>query len=108
MSNWHAISWSVLQIGVFEILEYPMKPLVTEPLLQRIDPLLPPPPPRRFQFPGRRHTDQRRVLRRILFVLRTGIAWGDLSSEMGCGCGKACRHYLRLWHQAGVWLTLHA
>jgi transposase len=108
MSNWHAISWSVFRIGGFKILEYSMKPLVTDALWQRIEPLLPPPPRRRFRFPGRKHIDQRRILTGILFVLKTGIAWDDLPSEMGCGCGKTCRHYLRLWHQAGVWLKLHA
>src|SRR5262249_10449428 len=44
----------------------------------------------------------------ILFVLKTGIAWDDLPAELGCGCGRTCRHYLRLWHQAGVWLKWHA
>src|SRR6266542_3238720 len=85
-----------------------MKPLVTDALWQRLGPLLPPPPPRRFCFPGRKPLDYRQVLTGILFVLKTGIAWDDLPAELGCGCGKTCRHYLRLWHQAGVWLKLHA
>ncbi len=41
-------------------------------------------------------------------MLKTGIAWDDLPSDLGCGCGKTCRHYLARWHQAGVWLKLHA
>ena len=85
-----------------------MKPLVTDALWERIEPLLPKPPRRRFRFPGRKHLDYRMILTGILFVLKTGIAWDDLPSELGCGCGKTCRHYLRLWHQAGVWLQLHA
>jgi transposase len=85
-----------------------MKPLVTDALWERIEPLLPPLPPRRFRFPGRKPIDQRKILTGILFVLKTGIAWDDLPSEMGCGCGKTCRHYLRFWHEAGVWLKLHA
>ena len=36
------------------------------------------------------------------------IAWDDLPAELGCGCGKTCRHYLQLWHQTGVWRQLHA
>ena len=70
--------------------------------------LLPPPPRRRFRFPGRKPLDYRKILTGILFVLKTGIAWDDLPAELGCGCGKTCRHYLRLWHQAGVWRQLHA
>ncbi len=41
-------------------------------------------------------------------VLKTRIAWNDLPADLGCGCGKTCRHYLQLWHQAGVWTKLHA
>ncbi len=85
-----------------------MKPLVTDALGQHLEPLLPPPPPRRFRFPGRKPLDYRKILTGILFVLKTGIAWDDLPAALGCGCGKTCRHYLRLWHQAGVGLKLHA
>jgi transposase len=85
-----------------------MKPLVTDALWERIQPLLPPPPERRFRFPGRKPLDYRKILTGILFVLKTGIAWDDLPADLGCGCGKSCRHYLRLWHQAGVWRQLHA
>src|SRR4051812_27989444 len=85
-----------------------MKPLVTDALWERIAPLLPPPSRRRFRFPGRKPIDQRKVLTGILFVLKTGIAWDDLPCELGCGCGKTCRTYLRVWHEAGVWLKLHA
>jgi transposase len=85
-----------------------MKVLVNDALWERIQPLLPPPPPRRFRFPGRKRLDYRKILTGILFVLKTGIAWDDLPAELGCGCGKTCHRYLRRWHQAGVWLKLHA
>lgn len=85
-----------------------MKQFVSDELWARVEPLLPPPPQRRFRFPGRKPLDYRMILTGILFVLKTGIAWDDLPAELGCGCGKTCRHYLRLWHQAGVWLKLHA
>jgi transposase len=85
-----------------------MRPLVTDALWERLEPLLPPPRPRRFRFPGRKPLDFRKILTGILFVLKTGIAWDDLPAELGCGCGKTCRHYLRLWHRAGVWRQLHA
>src|SRR5689334_20350639 len=55
-----------------------MKPLVTDALWERILPLLPPHPPRRQRFPGRKPLDDRMVLTGILFVLKTGIAWDDL------------------------------
>ena len=84
-----------------------MKALVSDALWERLQPLLPPPPQRRFRFPGRKRLDYRKILTGILFVLKTGIAWDDLPAELGCGCGKTCRHYLHLWHQAGVWRRLH-
>src|SRR5579863_9966316 len=85
-----------------------MKPLVPDALWDRLSPLLPPVPKRRFRFPGRKPLDQRKVLTGILFVLKTGIAWDDLPSDLGCGCGKTCRTYLQHWHQLGVWTKLHA
>ena len=85
-----------------------MKPLVSDALWSRIEPLLPPKPARRFRFPGRKRLDYRQILTGILFVLKTGIAWDDLPADLGCGCGKTCRHYLGLWQQAGVWTKLHA
>jgi transposase len=82
--------------------------LVSDERWERVQPLLPAPPQRRFRFPGRKPLDYRNLLTGILFVLKTGIAWDDLPAELGCGCGKTCRHYLRLWYQAGVWQKLHA
>jgi transposase len=85
-----------------------MNVLVTDALWERLQPLLPPAPQRRFRFPGRKPLDYRKILTGILFVLKTGMAWDDLPAELGCGCGKTCRHYLQTWHQAGVWVQLHA
>src|SRR5437763_7725169 len=84
------------------------KPLLPDELWAKIQPLLPPPKPRRDIFPGRRPLDRRRVLTGILFVLRTGIRWNDLPSEMGCGSGSRCRRYLKAWHRNRVWDRLHA
>src|ERR1700746_2301003 len=85
-----------------------MKLLVTDALCERLQPLRRSPPPRRCRFPGRKPLDYRKILTGILFVLKTGIAWDDLPADLGCGCGKTCRHYLQVWHQAGVWLKLHS
>ena len=85
-----------------------MKPLVSDELWARVEPLLPQSPPRHFQHPGRKPLDHRKVLTGILFVLKTGIAWDDLPANLGVGCGRTCRAYLRRWHQTGVWRNRHA
>ena len=84
------------------------RPLLPDGLWELIEPLLPPPKPRRRRHPGRKPLDDRRALTGILFVLKTGIPWEDLPREMGCGCGMTCWRRLRRWQQAGVWDRLHA
>ena len=83
------------------------KPLLPDELWERIEPLLPPPKPRRFRFPGRKPLDNRKALTGILFVLKTGIPWEYLPLEMGCGSGMTCWRRLRDWQAAGVWQQLH-
>lgn len=83
------------------------KPLVSDTLWERIEPLLPPPRRRRFRHPGRKPIDRRKVLCGIIFVLKTGIPWEELPQEMGCGCGMTCWNYLQAWQRAGVWQRLH-
>src|SRR4051812_43868174 len=83
------------------------RPLVSDALWERIQPLLPSPKPRRFRYPGRKPIDDRKALTGILFVLKTGINWEDLPQERGCGCGMTCWRRLRDWIQAGVWQGLH-
>lgn len=82
------------------------KPLLPDDLWAIIQPLLPPPRPRRFRFPGRKPTDDRTCLTGILFVLKTGIGWEDFPSEMGC-CGMTLLNRLRDWQAAGVWQAVH-
>src|SRR5262249_41929056 len=84
------------------------KPLLPDNLWAEIEPLLPPPKPRRFRFPGRKPLDNRQALTGILFVLKTGIPWEDLPQEMGCGSGMTCWRRLHEWHHAGVWDRLVA
>ena len=83
------------------------RPLVSDELWEAIQPLLPPPKPRRFRYPGRKPVDDRKALTGILFVLKTGIPWEDLPWEMGCGCGMTCWRRLHAWQEAGVWFRLH-
>src|SRR5882672_2585888 len=82
------------------------QPLVSDALWDRIEPLLPPPKPRRFRWPGRKPLDRRKALTGILFVLKTGIPWEDLPCEMGCGCGMTCWRRLRDWEADGTWLKV--
>jgi len=79
------------------------KPLLSNALWEEIAPLLPSPKPRRFNFPGRKPVDNRKVLTGILFVLRTGIPWELLPREMGCGSGMTCWRRLYEWQKSGVW-----
>jgi transposase len=83
------------------------KPLVSDELWARVEPLLPPPKPRRFRYPGRKPIEDRKALTGIVFVLKTGIPWEALPVEMGCGSGMSCWRRLKAWHQAGVWYALH-
>jgi transposase len=83
------------------------KPLVSDELWAILQPLLPPPKPRRFRHPGRKPVEDRKALTGILFVLKTGIRWQDLPAEMGCGCGMTCWRRLAAWQRDGVWFRLH-
>ncbi len=81
------------------------KPLVTDELWAVVEPLLPKEPPK--PKGGRPRVDDRAALTGILFVLKTGIPWGMLPQEMGCGSGMTCWRRLAEWHEAGVWERLH-
>ena len=82
------------------------KPLVSDALWERIEPLIPkrPSPTKKG---GRPPVEDRAALTGILFVLKTGIPWEDLPQEMGCGSGMTCWRRLRDWQAAGVWDQLH-
>ena len=81
------------------------KPLLTEELWFRIEPLI----PKRALSPkgGRPTVPDRAALTGILFVLKTGIPWEYLPRELGCGCGMTCWRRLRDWQQSGVWQKVH-
>lgn len=83
------------------------KPLVDDRLWALIEPLLPPPKPRRWRYPGRKPLSHRQTLTGILFVLRTGMPWEALPQELGCGSGMSCWRRLQAWQQAGIWRRLH-
>lgn len=81
------------------------KPIVSDELWEIVQPLLPPEPPK--PKGGRPRVPDRQALTGILFVLKTGIGWEALPSELGCGSGMTCWRRLRDWQQAGVWQRLH-
>lgn len=80
--------------------------LVDDALWEIVEPLLPPPAPRKSPA-GRKRLDERRVLTGILFILQSGLPWEMLPREMGCGSGMSCWRRARDWQQAGVWDKLH-
>jgi transposase len=77
------------------------KPLLSDELWERIEPLLPPEPSK--PKGGRPRVPDRVCLIGIIFVLKTGTPWEYLPREMGCGCGMTCWRRLRDWQENGVW-----
>ena len=84
-----------------------MAELVSDELWKQIEPLLPPSPPRSFKG-GRPRVEHRPALTGIVFVLKTGIPWQDLPTEMGCGSGSTCWRRFADWTRLSVWSKLHA
>lgn len=83
------------------------KVLVDDRLWNQLAPLLPAPKRRRRRYPGRKPLDNRQVLTGILFVLKTGIPWEYLPTELGWGSGMTCWRRLHQWQRTGVWRNLH-
>jgi len=77
------------------------KPLLTDELWALIEPVLP--SPREYPKGGRPRVGDRNALTGILFVLKTGMGWEDLPTEMGCGSGMTCWRRLRDWQESGAW-----
>jgi transposase len=107
------VSCDAGQAGIRVIWHFVDEVVMTEPILDDalwslIQPLLPPPKPRRTRYPGRKPLDDRAVMAGILVVLESGIPWGQLPQEMGYGSGMSCWRRLRDWQQAGVWEQIHA
>lgn len=81
--------------------------LISDELWEVVQPLLPPPKPRRFKYPGRKPMDPRKILTGILYVLKSGIPWEMLPQELGYGTGMSCWRYLHAWQKQGVWQHIH-
>ena len=41
-------------------------------------------------------------------MLKTGIPWQDLPTEMGCGSGSTCWRRFAEWTRLSMWSKLHA
>jgi transposase len=56
---------------------------------------------------GRPPKEARRVLKAVLFVLKTGIGWKDLPTEAFGVSYKTCVRRLDEWTAQGVWQRIH-
>lgn len=74
--------------------------LLTDELWAEISPLF----PVHVQSPkgGRKPVDNRTVFTCVLFMLKTGIGWRDLPTELGAS-EKTVRRRLKVWNDAGLW-----
>jgi transposase len=75
---------------------------LTDKQWEQLQPLLPPQKPKT----GRPATDHRRLLKGILWLLRTGAPWRDLPERYGPWRTVASRFYR--WRKAGLWDRLFA
>ena len=80
--------------------------LLPDELWHEIEPLSPPHPPASPKG-GRPPVDDRDALTGILFVLKTGIPWQLLPTEVFGVSGSSCWRRFDEWTKAGVWPELH-
>lgn len=80
--------------------------LLPEELWIEVKPLLPPPPPPSPRG-GRPPVDNQAALRGIIFVLRSGMAWQMLPTEVFGVSGSSCWRRFTEWTAAGIWPELH-
>lgn len=76
--------------------------LLTDELWNEIEPLF----PRLPEQGGRQPVDNRSVFTCVLFMLKSGIGYRDLPTELGAS-EKTVRRRLKAWNEAGLWTTIH-
>lgn len=79
--------------------------LLPDELWNEVEPILPKHPDQ--SDGGRPFADDRRCLRGVIFILRAGIAYQQLPTEVFGVSGSTCWRRLRDWTRAGVWPELH-
>jgi putative transposase len=77
---------------------------LSDELWQQIQSLIPPPPPTKKV--GRPRVDDRRILDGIIYVLRTGCQWKQVSKEFSSGSTVHAR--FSEWVRAGVFAQMWA
>jgi transposase len=82
------------------------KELLPDELWEEIQPLLPPRPLPSSKG-GRPAVDDRKALTGIVFVLRTGIHWQQLPTEVFGVSGSSCWRRFNGWGELGIWPELH-
>src|SRR5688572_4292217 len=80
--------------------------LLPEELWREVEHLLPPPPPPSPKG-GRPPADNKSALRGIIFVLRFGIPWQALPTEVFNVSGSSCWRRFHEWTVAGIWSKVH-
>ena len=79
-----------------------MKWRVSDPMWERLAPILTD-PPRRFRYPGRVRYSPRECLEGILYVLYTDTPWLQVPyRELGLPSGETCRRRLEEWSRRGL------
>ena len=78
---------------------------MTDELWNTFVPLLPAHPP--SPQGGRKRVPDRLCLNGILFVLREGLRWQSLPTELGWGSGSTCWRRFTEWTAADVWSQAH-
>lgn len=82
-----------------------MDTFVIDELWNTIAPRLPSHPP--SPKGGRARVPDRLCLQGMVFVLREGIRWQSLPTELGWGSGSTCWRRFAEWTAAGVWEASH-
>ena len=80
--------------------------LLPDELWAEIEPLLPSPRPPSSKG-GRPPVDNHAALKGIIFVLRTGMAWQMLPTDVFGVSGSSCWRRFHEWTLKGIWPRLH-